>query len=114
MKINFNKYTDIAVQSPRGKVLNALIDQNWYQWQCKVQNAPKFNSYKIEQQRGYKARANDSIEILAQQIFSRYVWGISMEKWTIKEIVTFENGADFFLLDGWLESLCFTKLAEIL
>lgn len=114
MKINFNKYTDIAVQSPRGKVLNALIEQNWSQWQYKVRNAPRFNSYKIEQRRGTIVKTNQGVEILAQQIFSRYVWGISIEKWTIKEILTFENGADFFLLDGWLESLCFTKLAEIL
>lgn len=114
MKINFDKYTDIAVQSPRGKVLNALIEQNWSQWQHKVQSAPRFNSYRYDKCKMSRERTLEDVEILAQQIFSRYVWGISIEKWTIREIITFENGADFFLLDGWLESLCFTKLAEIL
>lgn len=118
MKVNLKKYTDIAVFSPRGIVLYNLAIKYWNQWIDLVQKLPNMLSYQIEMDRMYwyrgkleelRPRNQEEVEILAEQIFSRYVWCISMENWQLGEILAKERGVDFFMLDDWLEHLCYNQ-----
>ena len=122
MKVNLKKYTDIAVLSPRGILLQSLIKAHWDQWIDIVNKLPNLLSYKIEMNRMYwyrgkleelRPRNQKDTEILAEQIFSWYVWGISMENWQLGTILAKEQGVDFFMLDDWLEHLCYDQ-AQVL
>ena len=122
MKVNLKKYTDIAVLSPRGTVLQSLVKSNWDQWLSIVKKLPSMPSYKIESDRMYwykgkleelRPRNQQDLEILAEQIFSRYVWGVSMENWQLGTLLAREQGMDFMLLDDWLEHLCYTEAQKL-
>ena len=118
MKVNLKKYTDIAVLSPRGILLQSLVKAHWDQWINIVSKLPVMMSYSIDKERVYKARSRleelkprnqKDVEILAEQIFSQYVWGIAMENWQLGTILAKEQGVDFFVLDDWLEHLCYNQ-----
>lgn len=119
MKVNLKKYTDIAVLSPRGILLQSLIRAHWDQWIDIVSKLPNLLSYKIERDRvtkspiglyGPRTRTQEEKEILAEQIFSQYVWGISIENWQLGTILA---NVEFLMLDDWLEHLCYNQ-AQVL
>lgn len=119
MKVNLKKYTDIAVLSPRGILLQSLIRAHWDQWIDIVSKLPNLLSYKIESNRMHwhkgrleelRPRNQEDVEILAEQIFSQYVWGISMENWQLGTILA---SVEFLMLDDWLEHLCYNQ-AQVL
>lgn len=113
-----DKYSALALQSPLGLVLQALVDKNWYSW---VQIVDKM-FYPKYVDKGYTGSA----EGLARIIYSAVVWHHGFEQivspLSSQQLFDCVFGADgrvkassrtaleYVFLDRWLERLCSAAL----